>query len=115
MKKYLKIPKKSKKLASSGANGGILQFVACLEDRPIDWSEIPNVSIYRLTNTQEEINKFLDAVQSEANSIVPIVYFKFDGRFMRTDIWKDSRDFGENGVEEFIITNQQTGENAITI
>lgn len=92
-----------------------MQFVAYLENRPLDWSEILNVSIYRLTNTQEEVNKFLDAVQSEANSIVPIVYFKFRGQFRRTDIWKDSRDFGKNGVEEFIITNQQTGENAITI
>lgn len=92
-----------------------MQFVAYIEDRPIDGGEIPNVLIYRLTNTQEDIDQFLDAVQSEANSIVPIVYFKINGQFRRTDIWKDSRDFGKNGVEEFIVTNQQTGENAITI
>lgn len=117
VEKVFKNTEDLEKLASSGANGGggILQFVAYLEDRPIDGGEIPNVLIYRLTNTQEDIDQFLDAVQSEENSIVPIVYFKIMGQIRRISIWKDSRDFGKNGVEEFIETNQQTGENAITI
>lgn len=116
VEKVFKNTEDLEKLAASGANGGgILQFVAYLEDRPVFGNEMDNVLIYRLTNKQEDIDKFLDAVQSEANSIVPIVYFKFQGRFRRTDIWRDSREFGKTGIEKFIITNQHTGESAITI
>lgn len=103
VEKVFKNTEDLEKLASSGANGGvILQFVAYLEDRPIDGGEIPNALIYRLTNTQEEVNRFLDAVQGEANSIITDQQTGADAITIRL-----SRRVGDSGAIIKFTTNEE--------
>lgn len=116
VEKVFKNTEDLEKLAASGANGGdIPQFVAHIKyESPAMYTEDTGMTAYRLKNTQDEINTFLDEMRSRPN-IVPMVYFEAYGRTRMTDVWLDSREFGEKETEEFLITRESDGEPLVSV
>ena len=77
------------------------------------YTEDTGMTAYRLKNTQDEINTFLDEMRSRPN-IVPMVYYEAYGRTRMTNLWLDSRKFGKE-TEEFLINREQDGEPLVSV